>query len=384
MKYSGIGGQAVMEGIMMKNKDVYAVAVRKPDGEIEVKKENCDGALTKPAITRVPFIRGIFNFIDSLVLGMKTLTYSASFFDEEEDAKKTGKKASKEAQAVKEVSSKEEGKQDNWKAVNLKEEKEKKQERSEEKKTDWKESLAMGATVAFSLVLAIGLFMVLPYFVSLFIRRYSGIESETMIVLLEGVFRIALFIGYVALISLMKDIKRVFMYHGAEHKCINCVEHGKTLTVDHVMESSKEHKRCGTSFLLIVMVISIFLFMTIKLVLPGGNAWLNVLIRILLLPVIAGISYEFIRLAGRSENVIISILSKPGLWLQGLTTKEPERDMVEVAIAAVEEVFDWKAYLRENFPETKIEEAEAEAAATTADEKVAEEAAVEPAEEETP
>lgn len=341
MKYSGIGGQAVMEGIMMKNQDAYAVAVRKPDGEIEVKKENCKSGFTKWGVTRTPFIRGIFNFIDSLVLGMKTLTYSASFYDDEEENSK---------------------------------------KKDEEKgKADWKEGLAMGATVVFSIVLAVGLFMVLPYFISLFIRKYSGIQSETAVVLLEGLFRILLFIGYVALISLMKDIKRVFMYHGAEHKCINCVEHGLPLTVDHVMESSKEHKRCGTSFLLIVMIISIFLFMTIKLVLPGGNTWLNVLVRILLLPVIAGISYEFIRLAGRSDNCVISILSRPGLWLQGLTTREPERDMVEVAIAAVEKVFDWKAYLRENFPETEIEEEAAaeEAAAAEEEAAAAEEAAEE-------
>lgn len=347
MKYSGIGGQAVMEGIMMKNQDAYAVAVRKPDGEIEVKKESCRSALTKPAITRVPFIRGIFNFIDSLVLGMKTLTYSASFFDEEEEQGE--KKEKKKENAEKKEKTAEEGKIE---------------------KADWKENLAMGATIVFSVVMAVGLFMVLPYFISLFIRNYSGIHSETLIVLLEGVFRISLFIGYVALISLMKDIKRVFMYHGAEHKCINCVEHGMTLTVDHVMESSKEHKRCGTSFLLIVMIISIFLFMTIKLVLPVGNSWLNILVRILLLPVIAGISYEFIRLAGRSDNCVVTVLSKPGLWLQGLTTREPERDMVEVAIAAVEEVFDWKAYLKENFPETKIEEtAEGDEAAVTEEEK---------------
>lgn len=328
-----------MEGIMMKNQDAYAVAVRKPDGEIEVKKESCKSPSEKPAITRVPFIRGVFNFIDSLVLGMKTLTYSASFFDEEEQDEKAQKKEKHSEKAQ----NHEENVQDG------------------QKKTDWKEGLAMVATIAFAVLLAVGLFMVLPYFISLLIRKYSGIQSETVIVLLEGVFRICMFIGYVALISLMQDIKRVFMYHGAEHKCINCVEHGLTLTVDHVMESSKEHKRCGTSFLLIVMIISIFLFMTIKLVLPDGNMWLNVIIRILLLPVIAGISYEFIRLAGRSDNKCITILSKPGLWLQGLTTKEPERDMVEVAIAAVEEVFDWKTYLKENFPETKIEEETEEA-----------------------
>ena len=346
-----------MEGIMMKNQDAYAVAVRKPDGKIEVKKESCKSPSEKPAITRVPFIRGVFNFIDSLVLGMKTLTYSASFFDDEESDKKEQKEGTQEEEVREEASQKEET--------------QKGESQDGEKKTDWKEGLAMVATITFAIVLAVGLFMVLPYFISLLIRKYSGIQSETVIVLLEGIFRICMFIGYVALISLMQDIKRVFMYHGAEHKCINCVEHGLTLTVDNVMESSKEHKRCGTSFLLIVMIISIFLFMTIKLVLPDGNMWVNVLVRILLLPVIAGISYEFIRLAGRSDNKCITILSKPGLWLQGLTTKEPERDMVEVAIAAVEKVFDWKAYLKENFPETKIEEEKEEAAkeAAAAEEK---------------
>ena len=367
MKYSGIGGQAVMEGIMMKNQDAYAVAVRKPDGEIEVKKENCKSPSEKPAITRVPFIRGVFNFIESLALGLKTLTYSASFFDEEEQEQKTQKEKAQKKETQKE----------DRKEATQNGETQNEEAQDREKKADWKEGLAMVATIAFAIVLAVGLFMVLPYFISLLIRKYSGIQSETVIVLLEGVFRICMFIGYVALISLMQDIKRVFMYHGAEHKCINCVEHGLTLTVDHVMESSKEHKRCGTSFLLIVMIISIFLFMTIKVVLPNGNMWLNVLIRILLLPVIAGISYEFIRLAGRSDNKVVAILSKPGLWLQGLTTKEPEREMVEVAIAAVEEVFDWKAYLKENFPETKIEETEAAATLETgaAKESAANEAA---------
>lgn len=367
-KYSGIGGQAVMEGIMMKNKDVYAVAVRKPDGGIEVKKESCATSAQKSFFTKIPFVRGVFNFIDSLVLGMKTLTYSASFYDEEETPKKKRQAESSSLTSEEEKEGENAGEKNaeekdaEWKTVKLKSQ----QEKEEEKERDWKETLAMGATVVFSLVLAVGLFMVLPYYASLLIR-YSGLQSETAIVLIEGVFRIGLFIGYVALISLMKDIKRVFMYHGAEHKCINCVEHGLSLTPEHVMESSKEHKRCGTSFLLIVMIISIFLFMTIRVILPIHTAWLNVLVRILLLPLIAGISYEFIRLAGRSDNPVVSILSRPGLWLQRLTTKEPERDMVEVAIAAVEEVFDWKAYLKENFPESA---AVAEMEKAEADEKV--------------
>lgn len=322
-KSSGIGGQAVMEGIMMKNKDFYAVAVRKSDGEIEVKKEEYTGFIKVKALTKIPFVRGVFNFIDSMVLGMKTLTYSASFFDEEEP-----KKNSKKTENLENSNNSE-----------------------EEKKTDWKETLMMAGTVVLALLLAIGLFMVLPYFISSFIRKVDIIKSEVALVLLEGIIRICMFIGYVFLVSFMKDIQRVFMYHGAEHKCINCIEKGLLLTPENVMKSSKEHKRCGTSFLLIVMVISIFMFMTIKVLLPLESMWANVGIRILLLPIIAGVSYEFIRLAGRSDNVIVGILSKPGLWLQKLTTREPEIDMTVVAIAAVEAVFDWKAYLAENFPE---------------------------------
>ena len=328
-KSSGIGGQAVMEGIMMKNKDFYAVAVRKPDGEIEVKKEEYKSLIKVPSLTKIPFVRGVFNFIESLVLGMKTLTYSASFFDEEDPK---GEKKSEVAATSENAGEKE-----------------------DPKKSSLKESLIMGGTVLLSLVLAIGLFMVLPYFISRFIRGLDFIRSEIIIVLLEGVIRIGMFIGYVFLISFMKDIQRVFMYHGAEHKCINCIEQGLLLNPENVMKSSKEHKRCGTSFLLIVMVVSIFLYMTIRVLIPVDSAIANVGMRILLLPIIAGVSYEFIRLAGSSDNVIVGILSRPGMWLQKLTTREPEMDMTEVAIAAVESVFDWKAYLAENFPEEHSE-----------------------------
>ena len=167
--------------------------------------------------------------------------------------------------------------------------------------------------------------------------------------------RLSLFIGYILLISRMKDIQRVFQYHGAEHKCINCIEHGMELNVENVLKSSKQHKRCGTSFLLIVMLISVVLFLFIRVESPVYR----VLIRILLVPVIAGISYEFIRLAGRSENRIVTLLSKPGLWMQNLTTKEPDASMAEVAIASVEAVFDWRAYLAENFGYREEEKGEA-------------------------
>ncbi|MEF9916436.1 MAG: DUF1385 domain-containing protein [Lachnospiraceae bacterium] len=300
MKSSNIGGQAVIEGIMMKNGDAYAVAVRKQNGEIVLQREDYNSIIKWKKLTKIPFIRGVFNFIDSMVLGMKTLTYSASFFEEEEEVLTTA------------------------------EQKEKKEKQ---------EKFIMGATVAFSIVLAIGIFMVLPYFLSGLLSK--TVTSQAVRAIIEGVVRLLIFVGYVLLISQMKDIKRVFMYHGAEHKCINCIETGKELTVENVRNSSKQHKRCGTSFLLFVMLVSIILFFFIRVDSPV----LRVVIRIALVPVIAGISYELIKWAGNSDNPIVGVLSKPGLWLQKLTTKEPEDDMIEVAIEAVESVFDWKQYL---------------------------------------
>ena len=304
MKSSNIGGQAVLEGIMMKNGAKYAVAVRKPDGEIEVKTEEYKSIVKWEKLNKIPFVRGIFNFIDSLVLGMKTLTYSASFFEEETDVVLTEEEATKQKK---------------------------------------KEDIIMAVTMVVSLVIAMGLFMVLPYFVS---NLFAGvIKSRFLRTVLEALVRVALFVGYVLAISKMKDIQRTFMYHGAEHKCINCIEHGMELTVDNVRNSSKQHKRCGTSFLFFVVFVSIIVCFFIT----AESQWLRVVIRLVLLPLIAGISYEIIKLAGSSDNPIVELLSKPGLALQNLTTKEPEDDMIEVAIRAVEEVFDWRAYLAENF-----------------------------------
>ena len=301
MKYSGIGGQAVIEGVMMKNKDHYAVAVRKPDGNIEVKKEEFKGISSKCKLFRVPFIRGIFSFIDSLTLGMSTLTYSASFYEEEEDTKKT---------------------------------------EQEKKKSD---TVFNVITIMISVILAVGIFMVVPFYLSQLLEKV--ISSKTLIIFLEGVIRLLIFIIYIVLISFMKDIKRVYMYHGAEHKCINCIEHGMPLTVDNVRISSKDHKRCGTSFMLLVMCISILILMLVRF----DSRILRLVARIVLIPVIAGISFELLRLAGTKENVFTNIISKPGLLLQRLTTKEPDDSMIEVGIASVEAVFDWKSYLKENF-----------------------------------
>lgn len=309
MKSSGIGGQAVMEGIMMRNGSEYSVAVRKENGEIEVKKETYKGVGSKCKLFRFPFIRGIFSFVDSLVLGMKSLNYSASLFMEDGEEEEPGRF-------------------EKW---------------LQKKFGDKAEKVIMDLTMVISIILAMGIFMVFPTWVSTLMKPLLG--NGIWMALFEGVLRIAIFIAYVGLISLMPDIKRTYMYHGAEHKCINCIEHGLPLTVENVMKSSKEHKRCGTSFLLIVMVISILFFLVIR----PETLWLRLVSRTLLIPVIAGVSFEFLRLAGNSDNPVVNLLSKPGLMLQGLTTKEPDEKMAEVAICAVEAVFDWKAYEEANF-----------------------------------
>lgn len=309
MGYSGIGGQAVMEGVMMKNQDRYAVAVRKPDGEICAQTFDYPGLVKNKTLKNAPVIRGVLNFIDSLVLGMRSLTYSASFFEEEDKKKKEEDPA----------------------------------------KAEKKEKREMGITVAFSVIVAVAVFMVLPYYLSLVFRRF--VASQTVLSLIEGVIRLAIFIGYILLISCMEDIKRVFMYHGAEHKCINCIEHGMELTVENVRKSSRQHKRCGTSFLLFVMIVSIIFFAFIRVDSPV----LRLVLRLALIPVIAGVSYELIRLAGRSDNEFVNLISKPGLMLQGLTTREPDDAMIEVGIASVEAIFDWRAYLAEEFAWTDTE-----------------------------
>lgn len=304
----------MLEGIMMKNRERYSVAVRKPDGEIEVRVDTHEGIGGKSVWAKLPLVRGVVNFVDSLVLGMETLTFSAGFYEEEEEEpggferfllKLFGEKA---------------------------------------------EKIVMGFTVAFSIVMAVVIFMVLPYFISGFFSGY--VVSNTLLAVLEGGIRLGLFVLYVVLISSMKDIRRVYMYHGAEHKCINCIERGRELNVKNVRKSSRYHARCGTSFLFIVMIISIIFFIFIRVESPV----LRVVFRILLIPVIAGVSYEFIRLAGRSDHIFVRILSLPGKGMQMLTTKEPEDDMIEVAIAAVEAVFDWREFL--GYPLYDVEEDE--------------------------
>ena len=305
--YSGIGGQAVLEGVMMKNGEKYAVAVRKPDGEIEVDVENHQGVLHGNKIKEIPFIRGIFNFVDSLMLGSKCLNYSATFYEDE------GAQETKFDKALNKVT------------------------RGKAEKV-----LTTFITI-LSIILAIGIFIVLPYFVTAFFKDY--VRSDALMALIEGAIRITIFVLYVVLISLMQDIKRLYMYHGAEHKCINCLERGRELTVSNVMRSSRLHKRCGTSFMFFVMFVSIILFFFIRV----ENPVYRVLLRVLLIPVIAGISYEIIRLAGRSNNAFVKLLSVPGMLIQRITTREPSKDMIAVAIASIEAVFDWKKFLTDEF-----------------------------------
>ena len=304
--YSGIGGQAVLEGVMMKNGDKYAVAVRKPDGGIDFNVEDYPGVLAGNKLKKIPFVRGIFNFVDSMILGTRCLNYSASFYEEEEEETGVDK-------ALDKVSG-----------------------------GNGEKVLTTCVTI-LSVAMAVGIFIVLPYFLSGLLKDY--IRNESLMTIIEGGIRIAIFILYILAISLMKDIRRLFMYHGAEHKCINCMEHGRPLTVRNVKRSSRQHKRCGTSFIFFVFIVSIVLFFFIRV----DNTLQKVVLRILLIPVVAGISYEIIRLAGRSNNILVRILSAPGLLVQKLTTKEPDEQMIEVAIAAVEAVFDWRAFLSEKF-----------------------------------
>ena len=299
-----IGGQAVIEGVMMKNMDRYAVSVRKPNGKIETKVEECVSFAEKHPLFQLPVFRGMVNFLESMVIGMKTLNYSASFYEDEEEQTE-----SRTEQLLEKILG------------------------------EKAEKIIMGIVLVFSLAISIGLFMILPYIASEALGKL--IRNEYVILFMEGIIRIAIFLGYIVLISRMEDIKRVFMYHGAEHKTINCLEAGVPLTPENVDNFSRLHKRCGTSFIFIVMIISMVFFFFIRV----DTIWLRIVLRLLFLPLVAGVSYEFIRLAGSSDHPLVQIFSKPGLALQKLTTKEPDHSMIEVAIASVEGIFDWREYL---------------------------------------
>lgn len=290
IKPKAVGGQAVIEGVMMKGAESIAVAVRKPDGEITVNKEPLKE--NRKHISKIPVLRGMYAFIDAMVLGVKALMYSAEFFEEEE---------------------------------------EKPQKKPSRFETFLSENI-IWISVAISLIFSVGLFILLPTVV---VDLFKPLTTNNLALNgIEGVVRIAIFIGYILAISGMKDIKRVFEYHGAEHKTIFCYEYGEELTVENVKRYGRLHPRCGTSFLFIVMIISILLFSMFS----WSSIITRLLIRLALIPVVAGISYEIIKWAGKSESKFACIVSAPGMWLQKITTREPDESQIEVAIAALKNV----------------------------------------------
>ncbi|MGL4361809.1 MAG: DUF1385 domain-containing protein [Cellulosilyticaceae bacterium] len=299
-----IGGQAVIEGVMMKGRTCYAVSVRKANKEIETEVKKTQSLFDKYKIFRVPILRGMAVFLESLILGIKTLTFSAELFGEEEEEEEAGKF---------EV----------W---------------LNEKLGEKAEKIILGITMAISFILSIGIFMILPMLISRLFK--TVVPSSFFQNLIEGAIRIIIFLAYMKLVSKMKDIQRTFQYHGAEHKTINCLEQDKELTVENVRECTRLHKSCGTSFLFVVMIVSILVFS----VFTTQILWLRIVIRIVMVPVIAGISYEFIRWARKSpDNKIANLLSSPGMWLQKkFTTLEPDDEQIEVAITAVKGVLDYE------------------------------------------
>ena len=298
----GIGGQAVIEGVMMRGKKLYALAVRTPKKEIVVEKTPIKPAAEKCKILGWPIIRGVVAFVDSLVMGMKVTTKSATLA------------------GLDDIEYDQESKCEKW---------------LENKFGDKLADYLIYFSVAVSIILCIGIFMVLPTFLGGAVTNLLHGDA-TLRSVIEGVIKIIIFVGYMFLVSQMKDIKRVFMYHGAEHKTINCFESGEELTVENVRHNSRFHKRCGTSFLVIVMLVSIILFFFIR----TDVLWLRVLSRIILVPAIAGISYEFIRYAGKHDNLLVNIISAPGIAMQIITTSEPDDSMIEVAIASLNAVLE--------------------------------------------
>ncbi len=301
-----VGGQAVLEGVMMKSGDNVALTVRKEDGTTETKLSKFISAKAKYKICRFPIIRGVVSFAESLVLSMSTLNDSAEMLgiDEElNDSKKEKKKAD-----------------------------------GTEKKSHTLD-IMMGVAMVLGVALSLFLFMFLPTFFTNLLERLTG-DLGLWKSLIEGFIKIGIFVAYMLLVSLMKDIRRTFEYHGAEHKSIFCYEAGKELTVENVRTQSRFHPRCGTSFMFVMLGISIIsgLFIT------WDNMLLRVLFKLLLLPLVMGVGYEFLMYAGKHDNAFVRILSAPGLWMQRITTREPDDAQIECAIASL------KAAMPEEFP----------------------------------
>ena len=288
---TSVGGQALMEGIMMKGPDKLAVAVRKPDNTIDIKVD----PVKKHAWQKIPLVRGVCSMVDSMVSGYKYLTHSAEISMGEDFLE-------------------EDSKFDRW---------------IKEKFGDKALTIVTGIAGVLGVVLAVLLFMVVPTAIVRLVELLIPLGDWKT--LLESLIKACIFVGYLALVSRMKEIRRVFGYHGAEHKTIACYEAGEELTVENVRKHKRFHPRCGTSFLIIVLLISF----VIGSLLPWGNALLRVALKLATLPVVMGVAYELIKLAGRYDNIATRIISAPGLWMQRLTTNEPDDSMIEVAIAAV-------------------------------------------------
>lgn len=310
-KYTNIGGQALIEGVMMRGYKSIAISVRKPDGEIETKIEKTNPILRK-AFFRLPLIRGVFALIDSMIIGIKAITYSAEIASPEDF---------------------EDDKLQIW---------------LNDKFGEKGEKIFMGITVLFSLFLAVFMFGILPSFFVGFLKSFSF--DTIYLSISEGLLKLLMFVGYIVLISRMKEIRRVFEYHGAEHKTIACYEAMKPLVPKNAAEHSRLHPRCGTSFLFYVMAISIVLFSFVT----WSSIWVRVALKLLLLPLVSGAAYEVIKLSGKfPENSFFKSLSWPGLMLQKLTTREPDEDQLEVAIAAMNAVLDYEG-LQDFSSETTI------------------------------
>lgn len=302
---TSIGGQAVIEGVMMRGPKESAIAVRKPDGEIIVEKKPIHSFVQKLKLNKIPIVRGVFSFFESMIEGTKALMFSAEFYDTEDEDDKSKKENMTEEELE---------------AYN--------------KKNEKMMTGAIFLSVAIALVFSVAVFMLLPTFLVGLLRDYTPMDNNLLTTFLEGVVRILIFLIYILAVSKMKDIRRVFEYHGAEHKTIFCYEAGEELTIENVRKQKRLHPRCGTSFLILVMIISIIMFSFIS----WENPIQRVLLRLLLLPVVAGVSYELIKFAGRHDGCIVRIISAPGMWLQKITTNEPDDSQIEVAIEALKSV----------------------------------------------
>lgn len=298
---SKIGGQAVIEGVMMRGIDKAAMACRLPSGEIDLEEWAIKGGKNAPFYRKIPFVRGVFVFITSMIDGYKCLSRSAD------------KQMSAEQDDDEEPS-----KFEKW---------------VDEKLGDKLMPIITTVSIILGLALAIALFMLLPSGISKLIDKFVVSLSPIAKNIIEGIIKIAIFIGYTSLTALMKDIRRTYEYHGAEHKTITCYEHGDELTVENVKKHCRFHPRCGTSFIFLVLFISIFVSTVFRV--SWGNIFVRVLVKIALLPIVMGISYELIRLAGKYDNIVTRVISAPGLWIQRITTREPDGEEIECAIKAL-------------------------------------------------